>query len=172
MSAPLHPTLSVAFVVLALPFAAASHAADDVALESIACFGGTTQRDPATGADSTGTYDVTGGVVPAAGPLPALSLECSGRWEVRARVAQHRGECTLRDAAGNQIHQTEQATPQAYTWTFIGGTGKFAGIHGSGTLERLLQQAPVRPGTMQGCRRIVGRVALPALQLSALPPLP
>ena len=130
------------------------------------CFGGSTQligptaQDP-TPKDRFATYDVTGGIVVAAGPAPAMSVECLGAFELRGRAYQHRGYCVFQDPAGHRIHGNDNRDAQGYTWTFLGGTGKYEGISGSGTTEVIGSMTPVRPGTLQGCRRLQGQWKLP-----------
>jgi hypothetical protein len=45
-------------------------------------------------------------------------------------------------------------------WKFIYGTGKFAGITGSGKTIRITKGKPVSPGTSQGCVKVTGTYEL------------
>lgn len=125
------------------------------------CFGGNTQVISPTPQDSFGGYAVTGGVRATTGPADALSLECVGSFTYRNKVGKHLGYCVYQTAGGDKIFGSDSRGPQGYTWEILGGTGKFEGITGSGTAEIVGALLPIRPGTMQGCRRLIGNYKLP-----------
>jgi len=125
------------------------------------CFGGPTQTVSPTPQDRFGTYALMGGARAAAGPADALSVECLGIFEAGTRGAASQGYCVFQEASGDKIFGVDVRNAQGYTWEWRGGTGRFAGITGSGTLEVVGVMAPVRPGTLQGCRRVTGRYRLP-----------
>ncbi len=125
------------------------------------CFGGPTQTMSPTPQDRFGTYALTGGVRAAAGPVESLSVECLGIFETGARGTATQGYCVFQDASGDKIFGVDVRNAQGYTWEWRGGTGRFAGITGSGALEVVGVITPVRPGTLQGCRRMTGRYRLP-----------
>ena len=130
-------------------------------IEMTTCFGGPVHTVSPTAQDRFGTYEVTGGVTAVAGPAPSGSIECIGAFELRGKAYQHRGYCLLQDAAGHKIYLSDTRNAQGYTWEYLGGTGKFEGITGSGTAEVMGSMTPVRTGTMQGCRRLLGSYKLP-----------
>ncbi|MFO1198825.1 MAG: hypothetical protein U1E86_17825 [Burkholderiaceae bacterium] len=125
------------------------------------CFGGPTQTLSPTPQDRFGTYALMGGVRAASGPAESLSVECLGIFETGARGTVTQGYCVFQDASGDRIFGVDGRNAQGYTWEWRGGTGRFAGITGSGVLEVVGVMAPVRPGTLQGCRRVTGRYRLP-----------
>lgn len=129
--------------------------------EQTLCFGGPAQVISASDTERYGTYQVTGGTQSATKAFDAMSLECIGTFEMRSGGYRHKGYCVFQDASGDKFHGTDTVTPQAYTVEILGGTGKFKGITGSATVERLGAMTPVRQGTLQGCRRITGSYKLP-----------
>ena len=125
------------------------------------CFGGPTHVVSPTPQDRFGTYAVTGATRGAAGLAESLSVECVGTFEILGSASKSQGYCLYQDRAGDRIYGTDNRTPAGYTWELLGGTGKYAGITGRGTTEILGIVTPVRPGTLQGCRRLVGSYKLP-----------
>lgn len=130
-------------------------------IDWLLCFGGSVHALAPVAQEQYAVYIVSGATRPQAGLMQAMSLECVGSYEVRSRVGRHKGYCVYQDASGDKIFGTDSATPQGYTWEFYGGTGRFEGMTGSGTVDRLSPLSPVRPGTMQACRRMQGRFKLP-----------
>ena len=47
------------------------------------------------------------------------------------------------------------------TWTFVGGTGKYAGIKGNGEFDRLPGFRPSAKGTFQGMNKSKGKWKIP-----------
>lgn len=129
--------------------------------EQTLCFGGPAHVISASDTDRYGTYQVTGGTQSATKAFDSLSLECIGTFEMRSGVYRHKGYCLFQDAGGDKFHVADTASPQAYTVEMLGGTGKFKGITGSASIERLGAMTPVRQGTLQGCRRVTGSYKLP-----------
>ena len=129
--------------------------------EQTLCFGGPAHVISASDTDRYGTYQLTGGTQSATRAFDAMSLECIGAFEMRSGVYRHKGYCVFQDASGDKFHVADSATPQAYAAELLGGTGKFNGITGNATIERLGAMTPVRQGTLQGCRRITGSYKLP-----------
>lgn len=129
-------------------------------LDATLCWGGTVHSMAVAPKERFGTYAVTGGLRSADAAFQSMSIECIGVYEARASF-ESRGYCVFVDAAGDKAFGTDASGPHGYTWQFLGGTGKFAGIAGGGTIERLGNAPPVRDGTLQGCRRIVGHYTLP-----------
>ena len=125
------------------------------------CFGGQVHSVSATPQQSFGTYVLTGVARGAAGLAVLLSAECVGTFEASGRASKSSGYCVYQDAAGDRIHGVDSRGPQGYVWEIRGGTGKFEGVTGGGTVEAVGQVPAIRPGTMQGCRRLVGTYRLP-----------
>lgn len=125
------------------------------------CFGGPAHVINASDTDRYGTYQVTGGAQSATKAFDSMSLECVGTFEMWSGAYRHKGYCVFQDASGDKFHVADTAVAQAYTAEMLGGTGKFKGITGSATIERLGAMTPVRHGTLQGCRRISGSYKLP-----------
>ena len=129
--------------------------------EQTLCFGGPAHVISASDTDRYGTYQLTGGTQSATKAFDSMSLECIGTFEMRSGAYRHKGYCIFQDASGDKFHVADSATPQAYAAELLGGTGKFNGITGNATIERLGAMTPVRQGTLQGCRRVSGRYKLP-----------
>lgn len=139
----------------------AAQVAREGAVDVTLCWGGPMQAIVGSANDRFGTYNVTGGTRAPGTPFDAMSVECLGSYELRARTYRHQGYCVYQDAAGDKVFGSDATTAQGYGWQFVGGTGKFEGISGSGTVERVGNHVPVRPGTIQGCRRVTGSYRLP-----------
>lgn len=161
MRANMSRRMPVLVAGMLLASAALAQEAKEGRVDMTTCFGGPVHTNSPTAQDRFGTYEVTGGVTAVAGPAPSGSIECGGYFEMRGKAYQHRGYCLLQDAAGHKIFIADTRNAQGYTWEYTGGTGKFEGISGSGTSEVMGSMTPVRVGTMQGCRRLVGSYKLP-----------
>lgn len=111
-----------------------------------------------TASDRFGNHVVAGevrGAVPQ--DLAAMRVECLGTFAARAADVRHKVYCVYRDASGDAVFGTDALSPDAgYTWQFLGGTGKFEGITGAGTVEQVASATRPAPGTLEGCRRLVG----------------
>jgi hypothetical protein len=151
----------VNLAALAVAAPASAQPAKEGKVDATLCWGGPTHLINATPTERFGTYVVTGAVRADNGPLDSMSVECIGAFELRGALYQHKGYCMYQDPAGDKVYATDASTPQGYTWQFLGGTGKFEGIAGSGTVERLGNMSYVRQGTVQGCRRVLGTYRLP-----------
>jgi hypothetical protein len=136
--------------------------AKDGKVDLTLCWGGPTHAIAPTPNERFGNYSVTGGTRSAAGEaFDSMSVECLGSFESRGGVFQHKGYCVYQDRAGDRIYGVDTSGGGGYSWFMLGGTGKFAGISGSGQVERLGEMTPVRQGTLQGCRRMVGAYEFP-----------
>lgn len=157
---PMQRTLLASLVLLAP--AALGQTAKEGTVESINCWGGPVHVMTPSANERFGTYTVTGGSQSANKLFDAMSIECVGVFENRPAGWQHKGYCVSQDASGDKTYLADTVTPQGgYTWEYLGGTGKFQGITGGGKVERLGNISPVRAGTLQGCRRILGTYKLP-----------
>ncbi len=156
--------LALALLASADAFAQAANPAPmarEGTYEQTLCFGGPAHVISPTDTERYGTYQLTGGTQSANKAFDSMSLECIGAFEMRSNVYRHNGYCVFQDASGDKFHVTDTAAPQAYTVEMLGGTGKFKGITGRATVERLGAMTPVRQGTLQGCRRVTGSYKLP-----------
>lgn len=103
------------------------------------------------------------------GPLAALSLTCPWNQEVNIADNTRRlvGYCLLNDSSGDTIFERWQCTgtvnPDVCEGTieYFGGTGKFAGITGEGTI--VITTVARNPDTLTsaGYTRITGWYQLP-----------
>lgn len=59
-----------------------------------------------------------------------MSARCLGAFEVVGGKSTNRGSCVDMDSDGDQIFSTYQAKGNVGAHTFVGGTGKYAGISG------------------------------------------
>jgi hypothetical protein len=143
----------------ALP--AVAQPAREGAIDMSFCFGGPTHAVNVSQGVSFGNYTLTGGSQSADKTFHALGMECIGTFEYKQGAPQHRGYCVWQDGGGDKIYGVDSRSPQTgYVWEFLGGTGKFQGIQGSGKVEFMGNVAQVRTGTMQGCRRLTGTYKL------------
>ena len=144
-----------------MPAAATAQMPKEGAWEWTHCFGGPVHTIIATPEFTAGTYVVTGVSRSAGGPIETMSLECSGTFEYRGGKARSQGHCAHQDTAGDRIFGADSMGPQGYVFEILGGTGKYAGITGSGVVESLPRVKSIREGTMQACRHAKGSYKLP-----------
>lgn len=131
------------------------------AVDTTMCWGGPMHVVSATPTDRFGTYVVKGGTSAADQAFDSMIVECAGAFESRSGASGSRGYCVFQDAGGDRILGVDSLTPQGgYAWEYVGGTGKFEGISGRGRLERV-GNLGAGPGTLQGCRRLIGNYKLP-----------
>lgn len=128
--------------------------------ESKLCFSGPFTRLVVSDTERYGTYTVTGTTQSDNKAFDALKAECVAAYEMRSKIWQHRGYCVFQDVSGDKFHGTDSLTTDGgYKVVYLGGTGKFAGFSGEGTV-RMIQDprngAPA-PGKLQGCRQITAR---------------
>ncbi|HVL55987.1 MAG TPA: hypothetical protein VM491_05755 [Burkholderiaceae bacterium] len=127
------------------------------------CWGGTSHAVSATPNDHFGTYALTGPVRSNAETrlFDQASFDCVGTWAVRASAHQHAGYCLVVDRDGDKAFFRDVRDGDGYTAAFLGGTGKYRGIAGGGTTERIGAYPPARAGSIQGCARSSGNYKLP-----------
>lgn len=65
-----------------------------------------------------------------------MSARCLGMVEVVGSDSTNRGTCVDMDADGDQVFSTYEAKGNAGAHTFVGGTGKYAGISGTAPYTR------------------------------------
>ncbi len=95
------------------------------------------------------------------GPFGNLSYQCVGVVRVMQGTATGDGNCEYVDADGDKVlgRGIRTGNPGG-EWTFINGTGKYAGITGGGAFKYLGQFPTVRKGHFQGCNRATGTYKL------------
>ncbi len=69
------------------------------------------------------------------GALHRGPANCVGTFEVKGGVGQNKGYCSFGDEAGDMIFTSFTGDTAKGTNTITGGTGKYAGITGSGPWE-------------------------------------
>lgn len=140
---------------------ALSQIAKEGPIDTTFCWGGPMHIVPATPNGRFGTYVVKGGTSAAESAFDSMILECAGAFDSLAGALQSRGYCVFEDGNGDRIVGVDSLTTQGgYDWEYVGGTGKFQGISGRGRMEQMGDLGPA-PGTLRGCRRMVGSYKLP-----------
>lgn len=134
-------------------------------IDSQTCWGGTAQLMNFAKELAMGTYALTGTTrtAPPGGFMDLATYECLGSFEHGKAGAGHNGYCVMVDAQGDQVfvRDVRPVGAASWPWQYLGGTGKYAGITGSGESRRIGAFAPARPGTTQGCNQITGSYRLP-----------
>ena len=115
-------------------------------------------------------YEVFG-VVPDAAPESPLynaTMHCLGSLHaVKGVYENDSGLCSYTRPDGDLIFLDYKATGKMGgqggkgTWTFVGGTGKYVGIQGSGEFDRLPGFRPSGKGTFQGINKSRGQWKIP-----------
>jgi hypothetical protein len=156
-----HPFGFTPALIAGLAFAAPALAGipGDGTVDTTLCWSGPVQSISPTPSDRFGNYLVAGAVRTAQPrAMDAMRVECLGSFESHAADFRHKGYCVYRDASGDAIYGSDATSPDAgYTWEILGGTGKFEGMTGAGMVERVASAERAAPGTMAGCRRLVGK---------------
>jgi hypothetical protein len=131
--------------------------------ESKLCFSGPVTPLVVSDTERYGTYKVTAATQSDNKTFDALKMECVAAYEMRSRVWQHRGYCVFQDASGDKFHGSDTLTTDGgYKVAFLGGTGKFAGFSGEGTVKMIEDDgARPAPGTLKGCRQINAQYKMP-----------
>jgi hypothetical protein len=108
-----------------------------------------------------GTYNITGTT---RSNLPGndllQSFQCAGVWSEIEGELTGNGYCES-VAAGDKIFSKTSRVGSTTTTTLLHGTGRFAGITGSGTNEDMGRFPTIREGKIQGCNRGKGTWKLP-----------
>jgi len=106
------------------------------------------------------------------GALDHMTWHCSGLAEFANGVGQTRGFCAGRDPLGDQVvfnwesekHASEQKIVRG-TFTWTGGTGKYAGIRGDGTyVDYSGEFRPLTEGVIVSYLTFEGNYSTPATQ--------
>jgi len=114
------------------------------------------------------TYEVLGLIVSDASDciLQNASLRCIGSYHViKGAYEDDSGFCVCTRPDGDQLFTSYKASGRLGavgkgTVTYVGGTGKFIGIQGSGEFTRIGVR-PAAEGTLQGYNRVKDHYKLP-----------
>ncbi len=114
------------------------------------------------------TYEVLGVIVSDASDciLQNASLRCIGSYHViKGAYEDDSGFCVCTRPDGDQLFTSYKASGRLGavgkgTVMYVGGTGKFAGIQGSGEFSRISVR-PAAEGTLQGYNRVKDQYKLP-----------
>lgn len=114
------------------------------------------------------TYEVLGVIVSDASDciLQNASLRCIGSYHViKGAYEDDSGFCVCTRPDGDQLFTSYKASGRLGavgkgTVTYVGGTGKFIGIQGSGEFTRIVVR-PAAEGTLQGYNRVKDHYKLP-----------
>jgi hypothetical protein len=114
------------------------------------------------------TYEVLGVIVSDASDciLQNASLRCIGSYHViKGAYEDDSGFCVCTRPDGDQLFTSYKASGRLGavgkgTVTYVGGTGKFIGIQGSGEFSRI-NVRPAAEGTLQGYNRVKDHYKLP-----------
>lgn len=99
------------------------------------------------------------------GLLHNSSVRCMGGFQAVNGEFANSGSCIYTRPDGDQVFAIykdggKMGTPVKGTFTLVGGTGKMAGITGSGEFTRFSVR-PAAEGTMQSVSRYTGKYKLP-----------
>jgi hypothetical protein len=137
---------------------------------TFAAFG--TVNAKATGKERTVIAIEEDGLSVTNGVLDHMTWHCSGLADFTNDIGQTQGFCAGRDPAGDQVvfnWESEKHTPErkivrgTFTWT--GGTGKYAGICGDGTyVDYSGEFQPLTEGAIVSYLTFEGNYRTPATQ--------
>ncbi len=130
-------------------------------------FSGTVKVMPLGKERAQGSYEIMGVSTSSAGEglLHNSSVRCMGGFQAVNGEVDNGGSCIYTRPDGDQVFTTYKdagklGTPIKGTFTFVGGTGKMAGITGGGEFTRY-NVRPAAEGTMQSVSRHTGKYKLP-----------
>ena len=137
---------------------------------TFAAFG--TVNAKATGKERTVLAIDENGLSVTNGVLDHMTWHCSGLADFTNGIGQTQGFCAGRDPVGDQVvfnwesekHAPEQKVVRG-TFTWTGGTGKYAGIRGNGTyVDYSGEFRPLTEGTIVSYLTFEGNYRTPATQ--------
>lgn len=132
---------------------------------------GTVQVVPLGKDQSRLSYDVVGARLAEGDLFHNATVRCIGSLTViNNSWDDETGNCITTRPDGDQVFTALKGSGKSGgeakgTWTFIGGTGKLAGIQGSGEFTRTSLR-PAVPGTSQSVSRVTGSYKLPTSSAS------
>jgi hypothetical protein len=109
------------------------------------------------------TGELRGMVTPESGfkPLENMAVRCMGYQRIMQGKLAGSGACVMTNPAGDTlIGESTDAPDKPSVWTFLGGTGKFQGISGSGTYQMTAMSKPTADGTFEFCLTPTGKYTL------------
>jgi hypothetical protein len=90
------------------------------------------------------------------------TAHCVGIGKAGADGSIRQGYCKYLQPNGDVVvGGFKQVNKEKGVWTYLHGTGGFAGIAGGGTYEIVVRGKPLRPGTYSSCNRATGKYTLP-----------
>ena len=135
----------------------------EVSYDFVAC-SHSTQRMLETGPDLVAFGTEGWGIVSSSTTKDweSATTRCIGFLRIVGGKSVGKGMCRWVQAGGDTaVGEWEMMSSGENTWTWIAGTGKLAGIKGSGTFQWTTRARAVEPGTGQSCRRDWGKYTLP-----------
>lgn len=93
--------------------------------------------------------------------LDNSSSVCVGIARTGAGESMSHGFCKYLDTDGDLVMVEWQGRPpKGGSWSFLGGTGKWAGVQGKGDWDTMPPAKPLAPGTTQACNLVKGEYTL------------
>ena len=94
--------------------------------------------------------------VAAGGAFDKTSFECRGVTNASKAGVDYNSRCTFVDADGDKVVGATAGHAKGWTWRFLGGTGKWAGIEGGGTGKPVAPYPRLSPTVTAGCGLATG----------------
>ena len=108
------------------------------------------------------TDDTSGIVTPEFKPFENTTVRCIGYHRVMEGKETAASACLMTDPAGDTLIGEGTGVPDKQpVWTFLGGTGKWQGISGSGTYKLVAMSKPASDGSVEICLTPTGKYTLP-----------
>jgi hypothetical protein len=98
--------------------------------------------------------------VAAGGAFDRTSFECRGVTNAAKSGVGYNSRCTFVDMDGDKVVGATAGNAQGWTWKFLGGTGKWAGIEGGGTGKPVAPYPRLSPTVTAGCGLATGTYTL------------
>ena len=98
------------------------------------------------------------GVIPSKGSTPTLgaSIHCTGINEIVGKKAEFHGICKEVDTSGNVLLSDVTGHGSGGTFSYLGGTGSWSGVKGSGEYTVTEREKPAEKGTFGQCIHATG----------------
>lgn len=94
------------------------------------------------------------------GPFDKTAYECRAVANASKAAFSYTSRCTFVDADGDKVVGMSTGTQQGWQWTFLGGTGKWEGIQGSGTGKNIARYPRLTPAVSAQCGHSTGTFTL------------
>jgi hypothetical protein len=94
------------------------------------------------------------------GPFDKTAYECRAVADASKAGFSYTSRCTFVDADGHKVIGTSTGTQEGWKWTFLGGTGKWEGIQGSGTGKAIGRYPRLSPAVSAMCGHSTGTFSL------------